>query len=308
MGQDLVGGQALVDGVMVRQGEVWSAAVRRADGSIVTTTETTVPALAPIRGVPFIRGIGALVDSIRIGMGAMRWSRSVSEAGTGEVAAGPTPFRERIVVAGVVTGVVAGFLLIPLVIAWAAGPLVGEGLGASATEGVARLGMFVAYLALISRLPGIRRTLEYHGAEHMVIAAYEHSEPPTIASARRYSPRHPRCGTDFFLLIFVLSIVAFALVGELPAVWLVVSRIVLAPVVVGVAYEVLRAGGTSSHAGLASVLSGPGLWLQRFTTREPTDDQIEVALEALSTLQAHFLRRNQMICPTVDKMISSQLN
>lgn len=274
----------------------------------MTTTEISEPALAPIRQIPVLRGIGALVDSIRIGMGAMRWSRSVSESATGEAVTAAVPLRERAVVAGVVSGVVAAFLLVPLVVAWAVKPLVGDGLGASAVEGVARLAMFVAYLALLSRLPGIRRTLEYHGAEHMVIAAYEHAEPPSIASARRHSPRHPRCGTDFFLLIFVLSIVAFALVGQLPAMWLVLSRVVLAPVVVGVAYEVLRAGGTSAHSGLASTLSAPGLWLQRFTTREPTDDQIEVALEALSTLQAHFLRRNQMICPTVDAMISSQLN
>jgi uncharacterized protein YqhQ len=161
-------------------------------------------------------------------------------------------------------------------------PLVGAGIGEAVVEGVARLGLFVGYLALLSRLPGVRRTLEYHGAEHMVIAAHEHGEDRTIDSARDYSVRHPRCGTDFFLLIFVISIVVFALVGDLPAVELVLSRVVLAPVVVGVAYEALRAGG---HDGdFARVLAIPGIALQRFTTREPSDDQIAVALAALEEL------------------------
>lgn len=118
----------------------------------------------------------------------------------------------------------------------------------------------------------------------MVIAAHEHGERRDIDSARDHSVRHPRCGTDFFLLIFVISIVAFALVGHLPAAWLVASRIALAPVVVGVAYEILRLGGTSSHDGLAAVLAAPGLFLQRFTTRQPSDAQIAVALAALDEL------------------------
>ncbi len=118
----------------------------------------------------------------------------------------------------------------------------------------------------------------------MVIAAYEHAEDRSVDAARDYSVRHPRCGTDFFLLIFVISIVAFALVGHMPAAALIASRLLLAPVVVGVAYEILRLGGTSHHEGLAAVLATPGLFLQRFTTREPDDDQIEVALVALESL------------------------
>lgn len=277
---------------MIRRGERWSAAARRPDGTIATTLRTAEPALAATRSVPVLRGVGALVDSVRIGLAAMKWSREQSEPIEGAQSepiegAGssrPTPARERLVVGSVVGAVLAVFLLVPLGAASASASAVGRGWGAALVEGVVRLGLFVAYLAMLSRLPGIRRTLEYHGAEHMVIAAFEHDEDRTVDSARDYSVRHPRCGTDFFLLIFVISIVAFALVGHLPAVLLVASRVLLAPVVVGVAYEILRLGGTSHHRGLAAALSAPGLFLQRFTTREPCDDQIEVALAALGTL------------------------
>lgn len=266
---------------MIRRGPRWAAAARRPDGTIATTSEVAPPALPSTRGIPVLRGVGALVDSVRIGLAAMRWSRTESED-DGDTA--PSAAKERLVVTSVVVLVLAVFLLVPLGAAALARPWVGREWGAAVVEGVARLGLFVAYLAMLSRLPGVRRTLEYHGAEHMVIAAYEHGEDRSIDSARDYSVRHPRCGTDFFLLIFVISIVAFALVGHLPAALLVVSRVVLAPLVVGVAYEVLRAGGTSSHDGLARVLSAPGLFLQRYTTRAPSDDQIAVALAALDVL------------------------
>lgn len=283
VGHELVGGQALVEGVMIRQGPRWAAAARRPDGTIATTSRTTVPAFGPTRGVPILRGMGALVDSLRIGMAAMRWSREEStdpEAGDAPVGG----VRERVVVLTVVGGVLAAFLLLPLGAAALARPAVGSGWGAAVVEGLVRLALFVAYLALLSQLPGVRRTLEYHGAEHMVIAAHEHGEARSIDSAWDYSVRHPRCGTDFFLLIFVISIVAFALVGHLPAAALVLSRILLAPVVVGVAYEILRLGGTSHHRGVAAALSAPGLFLQRFTTRRPDDTQIAVALAALDEL------------------------
>ena len=281
MSQDLVGGQALIEGVMVRRGPQWAAACRCPDGSIATTLSTSEPALKPIRSIPLLRGMGALVDSLRIGMTAMRWSKEHAELDDEKPV---SPLKERVVVFSVVSAVLAVFLLVPLGAAALLHDAVGDGTGAAIVEGLVRLALFIAYLAMLSRLPGVRRTLEYHGAEHMVIAAHEHGVERGIAPARAFSVRHPRCGTDFFLLIFVISIVAFAVVGALPAVWLIVSRVLLAPVVVGIAYEILRAGGTSHHTRLAAVMSAPGLMLQRFTTREPTDDQIEVALAALETL------------------------
>ena len=283
MASELVGGQALVEGVMMRCGTEWAAATRRADGTIATTRGRRGHAFAAARGIPVLRGVGALVDSLRIGSAAMSWSRTQSAEPD---SVDPTSPRrsETLVVVGVVAAVLAAFVLVPLGSAGALRGVIGTGSPAALVEGLVRLAMFVAYLVVLSRLEGIRRTLGYHGAEHMVIAAYEDGEPPTIQAARRHGVRHPRCGTDFFLLIFVISIVAFALVGRLPALWLVASRVAIAPLVVGVAYEVLRAAGTAHDSSLGRAFAAPGLWLQRFTTREPGDDQIEVALAALGEL------------------------
>ena len=276
-----MGGQALVDGVMMRRGDVWAGAVRDPDGEIQTIRRSHRPALPALRRWPLLRGMGALVDSLRLGLTAMRWSRRITE---GDTAEDSTPWRERLTVLAVVSVVLAAFLLVPLgaaavAVDWG----VPSALGAL-VEGLVRLGLFIAYLAMISRMPGLAATLQYHGAEHMTIAGYEHGAPRTVEATRAHSERHPRCGTDFFLLIFVVSIVVFAVLGELPVTWLVISRIVAAPVIVGISYEILRAAGTSSHAWLARILGAPGLALQRFTTAEPTDDQIDVAIAALETL------------------------
>jgi len=272
MAEQLVGGQALIDGVMIRRGQRWAAASRLEDGSLVTAIRTVPLALAPVRGVPVIRGIGALIDSLRVGAAAMRWSGD--QRGDSPV----RTTRDRLVVVGVVGIVVATFLLVPLSIGARVSSATGWSWMLGPVEGVVRLGFFVAYLAMLSRLPGVRSTLEYHGAEHMTIAAHEHGRARGVRAVREFSVRHPRCGTDFFLLIFAVSIVVFSLVGTLPAGWLVVSRVLGLPVIVGISYEILRAGGQHS------LLARPGLFLQRFTTAEPTDAQIEVALAALIAL------------------------
>jgi len=272
MTEQLVGGQALIDGVMIRRGQRWAAASRLADGTIATHVAVAPLALERLRGVPVLRGVGALVDSLRIGSSAMRWS--TDQRGDSPV----RTTRDRLVVAGVVGIVVSTFLLVPLAIGSGVTAATGWSWTLGPVEGVVRLAMFVAYLALLSILPGVRSTLEYHGAEHMTIAAHEHRSACGVAAIRRFSVRHPRCGTDFFLLIFAVSIVVFSLLGALPAGWLVLSRIAGLPLVVGISYEILRAGGQHS------LLARPGLFLQRFTTAEPTDDQIEVALAALLAL------------------------
>lgn len=282
---DPIGGQALIDGVMIRQSDRWAGAVRRSDGSIATTHVVAPLALRSLRGVPFVRGMGALVDSLRIGMSAMRWSRSESQSGlsdTGE-AQESDGLKEHLVVLLVVSVVLGAFLLVPLGVAGLASPVIGHGVGLAFTEGLVRLAMFVGYLAMLSKLKGVQTTLEYHGAEHMVVAAHECGEDDSIESIRKHSVRHPRCGTDFFLLIFAVSIVVFAVLGGLSTLWLITSRVALAPVIVGVSYEILRAGG-DHHSPFARALAKPGLMLQRFTTREPTDDQIEVARAALGRL------------------------
>ncbi len=271
-----MGGQALVDGVMIRQGSLWAAASRNDLGHIVTTSSALVPSLRSGRSIPIVRGMGALVDSFRVATAAMRWSRTTAQRR-------PTPKHQGVVVALVVSAVCAAFLLVPIGVARGV-----TGLGTASwvepiIEGFVRLVMFVGYLAGVSRLPGLRSTFAYHGAEHMVVSAFERGSALDIAAVRRCSTRHPRCGTDFFLVIFMVSIVVFALVGHLPVVVLVASRLLLAPIVVGISFEVLRVGG-GHHGRWSSALSAPGLWMQRFTTAEPDDEQIEVAVAALHTL------------------------
>lgn len=281
---------------MMRRGEWWSAAVRRADGSIATIRATAPPTLPRLATVPVLRGLNALVDSLRIGLRAMAWSREQAESRASTAG-------ERFVVGFVVVAVVTAFLWIPLLVAAPVASHLGP-LAGSLTEGVVRLGLFVAYLAAISSMPGIRRTLEYHGAEHMVIAASEHAEHDgpasearghvdgsrepgerlNVVAARRHDVRHPRCGTDFFFLMFAMAILVFAAVGDLPLLWLGVSRLVLGPLVVGVSYEVLRWSGVRGDSAFGRWLAAPGLALQRFTTRQPDDSQIEVALSAFHAL------------------------
>lgn len=278
MAQHLVGGQALVEGVMMRCGENWSAAARLTDGSIVTTQAVATPTFPRLARIPVLRGINALADSLIVGLRSMSWSRR-QQTESATATAG-----EHIVVGLVVAIVVAAFLWVPIL---AAAPVVeraGSLLG-TAVEGLVRLGLFVLYLVMISRLPGIRRTLEYHGAEHMVVSAHEHDTPMTIDQIRRFDVRHPRCGTDFFFLIFAVSIVVFALVGELPLGWLALSRVLLGPLVVGASYEVLRWAGVRHDSRVGRLLAAPGLGLQRFTTRQPDDAQIEVAVAALEALR-----------------------
>jgi len=286
VGHELVGGQALVEGVMIRQGPRWAAAARRPDGSIATTTRHAAPAFAATRGIPVVRGIGALVDSVRIGLAAMRWSREETIDPTSADAAPVGGARERVVVLGVVAGVLAAFLLVPLAIAALARPVVGTGWGAAVVEGLVRLALFVAYLAMLSTLPGVRRTLEYHGAEHMVIAAFEHAEPLTIEAARRYSTRHARCGTDFLLLVVVVAIVVFSFVGQASWPVLVLTRVLGLPLVAGLAYEILRLAKRRPDSRFVRAITAPGLALQALTTKPPADDQIEVAIASLEAVLA----------------------
>jgi uncharacterized protein YqhQ len=175
---------------------------------------------------------------------------------------------------------IAVFALVPAVLA---GLVTGEhhGFAFAAVEATVRLALFVGYVAAIGRLPGIQRTFEYHGAEHQAIAACEAGDTLDLAHVRRYSPRHARCGTDFLVLVAVVAIVAFALVS--PASWwaLAASRVLLLPVVAGLAYEVLRVSDRPGVARWVKPLMAPGLAMQRLTTRDPTDDQIEVAITAV---------------------------
>jgi uncharacterized protein YqhQ len=276
-----VGGQAVIEGVMVRDPHRWAVAVRTAEG--IRLHRGLVPAWSQrFRDVPFLRGVIALAETVNLGLAALQWSAAATGGFDRDEAE-----RGRLVAATVVA--LAVFIgLFAVIPAATAGLLVSEDAHWQflAVEAFVRVGLLVGYIAAIGRLPAIQRTFAYHGAEHMVIASYEHGDQPTVTNAQRYDIRHARCGTDFLLLVACFAVVVFSVLGRPAWPLLVLSRVALLPVVAGIAYEILRLAGRRPGNPLVRLLVAPGLALQRLTTRQPDVEQLEVALAALGALTA----------------------
>lgn len=270
-----IGGQALIEGVMMRRAGAWGAAVRRADGTIATTVSALPDDGQGVRRIPLLRGPVALWESISLGTRAMLWG-----AQTRGTADGKGYSRGGLAITTVVAATLAvGILgLLPAVVPKAVG-IEGRWL-LNTTESIIRLGILVGYLALLARSREVKRTFSYHGAEHMTIHAFEHGVPLVASEIRRFDRRHPRCGTSF-LLIVVVSLLAHIAIGEVSWPALVASRVLGLPLVAGLAYEVIRLAGTQRHNVVGRALTAPGSWLQTLTTQVPDDDQIEVAVAAL---------------------------
>jgi uncharacterized protein YqhQ len=274
-----VGGQAVIEGVMMRAPAGWAVAVRTPEGSIVTMCED-LPRLSErkrLARMPMVRGMLVLWESLSLGMRALTWS---AEKAIGEEEEPITKWQMALSILLAVAAVAVLFVGAPLLTAnWLAGD---STLGLNLVEGVIRILIFVGYIWAIGRSAEIKRVFEYHGAEHKTIHAYEAGDPLTTAEIQKYSPAHPRCGTSFLLLVVLASIVVFSFVPHtLGLVWLVVSRLLLIPVIAGISYEILRASGLRADALFGRVVATPGLWLQKLTTGEPDDDQVEVAVASL---------------------------
>ena len=264
---------------MIRAGDRWAVAVRPPDREIVRHQEDASRWVNRGRAVPVLRGAVALVATVSLGMRALSWSRQVVEGETG-TSAQRSSSRSASLAALLSIGIlVALFAVVPAVAAH--GLTSGHGPAFAVLEAFFRLALVVAYIAAIGRLPGIRRTFEHHGAEHAAVAAYEAGAALDVGSVRRFSPRHARCGTDFLVLVAVVAVALFALVS--PAAWwtLLLSRVLLLPVVAGVAYELLRLSDRPRASRALRPLLAPGMAVQRLTTRIPSDDQIEVAIAAV---------------------------
>lgn len=280
-----IGGQAVVEGVMMRGPRIWAVAARRPDDTIATTDHPVPTWAQKPKAIPVVRGAFALVETMALGLRALKWSASV-ERGEEE---GEQPSNRSLALATVVTLVVfvAVFAVVPAAIAHAIADRLGDSTAVFVVfEGALRLGLFLGYVVAIGRSPAIRRTYEYHGAEHMVIAAFEHAEPLTVEAARRYSTRHARCGTDFLLLVVVVAIVVFSFVGQASWPVLIISRVLGLPLVAGLAYEILRLAKRHPDSRFVKAITAPGLALQALTTKPPADDQIEVAIASLETVLA----------------------
>jgi uncharacterized protein YqhQ len=279
-----IGGQAVLEGVMMRGPAHWALAVRKPDGEIAEVQRPIKSLMARhwVWRLPVIRGVIALGESLAIGFRALAISANYAaqeETEDGEVSTELT--RGQLLFA---FGIAIGFALLlfkvtpALLTSWL--PIDDTG-AFVVVEGVIKVAIFVLYLVLISFLPDLRRVFQYHAAEHKVINAYEAGEELEPQRVQRFSLIHPRCGTAFLLWVMVIAIFVFAFFGQPVWYWLIASRILLLPLIAGLAYELIRFAGKHSENRALMTLLAPGLWLQRLTTRQPSLDQIEVSIRAL---------------------------
>ena len=278
-----VGGQAVIEGVMMRGVAHWSLAVRRPDETIGLHEFPLVSWMTrhPVLKTPVVRGVAALGESLVLGMRALSISANES-LGEGEAEITRKEMGITIVVA--IALALGLFFLLPLFITGFFRDHLGEGFVFWLVEGLVRVGIFIAYLALVTQLKDLRRVFEYHGAEHMSIHALEHGEELTPENVEKYSTLHLRCGTSFLLVVMVVSILVFAVV-QWPA-WylLILSRIILVPLIAGISYEIIKFAGRHDDSAVVRIVMYPGLSLQHMTTKRPDRAQIEVAITALEKI------------------------
>jgi uncharacterized protein YqhQ len=274
------GGQAVVEGVMMRGREVWAVAVRRPDGDIHVESHDidSVVKRRPFLGKPFLRGVIALGQALAIGFRAL--SISAREAAPEEERLTSRQMGLSMAIAGVLF--VGLFIVLPAATFGWVGRRVDSTLLVNVLEGLFRVGLFLGYLLLIGRAKDIQRVFAYHGAEHKTIAAYEHDEPLVPERVDRYSTLHVRCGTNFLLLVMVTTIFVFALFGSPGLWWRILSRILAIPIIAGVAFELLRLGARFPTSRFMRAVMTPGLWLQKITTKPPDRGQIEVAIASFN--------------------------
>lgn len=275
------GGQAVIEGVMMRGSRGMAVAVRRPDGGIEVHSEPLTSRIYTSRWskLPFVRGLALLWDALGLGIRALLFSANVAIEDEEEV-----EFSGAIAWGTVVFAMVLGiglFFVLPLLIVGFLDRWIVSDLVSNLVEGVIRLAIFLAYIIVVGRMGDIQRVFSYHGAEHKTINAYEDRADLTPESVARYSTLHPRCGTGFLLVVMVVSILVFSLLGRPSLIPRIVSRIVLIPVIAGLSYEVIRFGARHHGNRLVRTVLYPSLALQRLTTNEPTSDMLEVAIVAL---------------------------
>ena len=294
-----IGGQAVMEGIMMRNGSEYSVAVRKENGEIEVKKETYkgVGSKCKLFRLPFIRGIFSFVDSLVLGMKSLNYSASLfMEDGEEEEEPGrfekwlQKKFGEKaekvIMDLTMVISIILAmgiFMVFPTWVSTLMKPLLGNGIWMALFEGVLRIAIFIAYVGLISLMPDIKRTYMYHGAEHKCINCIEHGLPLTVENVMKSSKEHKRCGTSFLLIVMVISILFFLVIRP-ETLWLrLVSRILLIPVIAGVSFEFLRLAGNSDNP-VVNLLSKPGLMLQGLTTKEPDEKMAEVAICAVEAV------------------------
>ena len=290
-----IGGQAVLEGIMMKHNEEYAVAVRKPDGEISVKKEKyhSIVKWKVLTTTPFIRGVFNFIDSMVIGIKTLTYSASFyeeeeeKEEVLTEEAVKKKEKKEKLLmgatVAFSVVAAVAIFMVLPYFLTSFLKGLIPSYQVRTVIEGLVRIGIFVLYVLLISRMEDIQRTFMYHGAEHKCINCIEHGLPLTVENVRKSSRQHKRCGTSFLFLVLAISIVLLLLIRVDSAVMRVVVRILLLPVIAGISYEVLKLAGRSDNI-LINFISSPGLAIQKLTTKEPDDDMIEVAIRAVEAV------------------------
>jgi uncharacterized protein YqhQ len=273
-----MGGQAVVEGVMMRGERTWAIAVRTPEGDIEVETHEVPTWGEKWVKIPLARGVMALAESMALGMRALTWSANRQIPEEEQISSKAMGWTIGVALAFFT----AVFIVLPAVAANGLGDFLGlDGFWFHVAEGALRLAIFLGYLLAIGQLKDIKRVFQYHGAEHKAIAAYENDVELTAESAQRFDTSHVRCGTNFLLTVMVVTIVVYSFIGRPGWALLILSRILLLPVIAGLSYEVIRFAAKHMDKRAVRVAMKPGLLLQRLTTRQPSLDQVEVAVASL---------------------------
>jgi uncharacterized protein YqhQ len=274
------GGQAVIEGVMIRGRDALVTAVRRPNGEIAVDAKALSSIYTGrLRRTPLVRGIVVLIEAMVLGIQSLLYSANIAvEEEVEEIS-------QKAIWAMIASGlvlVVALFFLAPLFLTNLVKSHIRGDIAFNVVEGAIRLAIFVAYLKIVSLLPDIKRVFTYHGAEHKTVNAYEAGEPMQVEAIRAYSKAHVRCGTSFLFTVLIIAIVVFSMVGRPAFGWMVLSRVLLIPVIAAIGYEITYFSARHTRNWLVKIVLAPGLLLQSLTTAEPDDKQIEVAIAAIN--------------------------
>ena len=299
-----IGGQAVLEGIMMKNQDRYAVAVRKPDGEIFVQTETFHSITGnwkKLTTIPFVRGVFNFIDSMVLGIKTLTFSASFYEEEEEKELSGKDlkkkEKQENLMMAGTVAfsivAAVAIFMILPYFLSTLMKPVIPSYHLRTVIEGVVRIGIFIVYILLISRMEDIQRTFMYHGAEHKCINCIEHGLPLTVENVRKSSKEHKRCGTSFMLFVMIVGIVLLFFVRVESPLMRVIVRIALLPVIAGISYELIKWAGSSENP-VVCILSKPGLWLQGLTTKEPDDEMIKVGIASVEAVfdWKTYLREN----------------
>ena len=289
-----IGGQAVLEGIMMKNKDDYAVAVRKPDGDIIVQKDTysSIIKWKALTRIPFVRGIFNFIDSMVLGIKTLMYSADFfeeeeDEKPLSEAESAKKEKQDKLLMGGTVAFsvvvAIAVFMVLPYFLSGLLKPVVPSYHVRTVIEGFVRIGIFIAYVLLISRMDDIQRTFMYHGAEHKCINCIEHGLPLNVENVRKSSRQHKRCGTSFLFFVLAISIILLLIIQVESPLMRIVIRIALIPVIAGISYEILKLAGRSENP-LINLLSRPGLAIQKLTTKEPDDSMIEVAIQAVEAV------------------------